>query len=143
MSLYLIPGLFHFLQIPLLLITGLLGMLNGLFQASNLGTDLIGAGLNLVEGLGLFAMLLALVLDVGFHIAQYRHLGLEMGLQGLNLFFPLRRVLIEGGPAQGLQLGLYQSFLLLQLLVALGGLSLALQCLKSPLKFIPQIINTI
>src|SRR3569833_1628984 len=138
--LHLVPGALDLAQLALLLLARVFRVLNGLLEARDLGAGLIGPRLHLVEGVGVFDVLFALALDVGLDVAQHRDFRFELGLEALYLTLALRGIVVEGGPAQSLQLAFDNAFLLLEFLVSLCRFRLALLRLQAFIELVAEIV---
>ena len=137
----LVPGLFHRLQVLLLLGTHLPGVLDRLLDPRDLRAQAVIISLNPVETVVGLDMGVALPLDVGLDCPQRRDLCLEFILTCRHLALAGTGLLVERAPAQREQFRAAAAFLLLDLFVPLGGPRLALQRLQALLEFDDQVVD--
>ena len=131
------------LQVLALLLVALTGMLDGLLETGDIGTDAVILALHGIELIAGLHMGLALALDAGLGAALAGHLRFEGRLLLVDLVFLLLCIAIERTPAQCLQLPLERTLLLLELLVALGGGGLTLQVVDLLFQLLAQVIQAI
>ena len=114
-------------QLDLLAAAVLAGELNALLQPGDLGAHGIVPALDLIEvvrGLGKSG---ALGLDIRFQLALARQVGLQDHFLPAQCLVALAQILVQGPPAQGLELGVELALLRLEALVFLGGGGLPFQ----------------
>ena len=125
-------GLFEFLALSL---ANLLAVLDGLFDAGNIGAERIEASLDFVETVRQLGVFGAPFFEGGFHSPQLRHSRFERRL--LLLYTPplAGAFLVQHLVTQGQQLGPDPAFLLTQLLETFCTARLPLQLIKLFINF--------
>ena len=139
MALRFLPGQLGLFNVAVQLPLAVTVELQNLLDAADIGAQTVVLRLHPVKGLVKVAVLVALLFNLAVGVALLGNQGLQRDLKVAHAVFTLAGLLIQGLPAQRLQLSPELTFLSLELLVLLRRLGLAMQVRQLTLQFLAQI----